>query len=171
LALVQEFVFVDPVAHDLKKFACSNPEMNRFLARFASKHSGLISYTWVLADDEIQDNGRLRVAAYFTLAGATVCKDEIPYAGSLPRYPVPVILLARLAVDNNFKGQGLGAKTLVTAIRKASVMEQTGLPALGLILDVLDEYALSFYQHFELFETFSDDPMRLFVSMPVARKI
>jgi hypothetical protein len=50
-------------------------------------------------------------------------------------------------------------------------MEQTGLPVPGLILDVLDEYALSFYQHFELFETFSDDPMRLFVSMPVARKI
>ena len=46
-----------------------------------------------------------------------------------------------------------------------------GLPALGIILDVLDEEALSFYNHYEVFEPFTDNPMRLFASMHMLRQI
>jgi GNAT superfamily N-acetyltransferase len=171
LVLAQEFVFVEPKLHDLKGFDCGKPEMNRYLARFAPKHSGLISYTWVLPEIEVQENGKTRIAAYFTLSGATVSKEEIPYEGSLPRYPVPVILLARLAVDRKSQGQKLGGKTLIAALRKASEMESNGLPAPGFILDVLDEDALSFYRHYDMFENFTEDPMRLFVSMSVVHQI
>lgn len=98
-------------------------------------------------------------------------RDEISTDNSLPGYPVPMVLLARLAVDEQFKGQRLGEKTLITALRKSVALTDTGLPALGVILDVPDEDALGFYQHYEMFEPFTDDPMRLFVSMHRLRKI
>ncbi len=46
-----------------------------------------------------------------------------------------------------------------------------GLPALGLVLDVLDKDALEFYRRFDFFHAFTSDPMRLFVPMTALRKI
>ena len=89
----------------------------------------------------------------------------------MPGYPVPVVLLARLAVDQQFKKQGLGAKTLVTALRKAAALTTAGLPVHCLVLDVLDKDALTFYQRFEIFKPFTDDPMRLFVPIQLVQQI
>lgn len=111
------------------------------------------------------------IAAYYTLAVSTVTRQEIPNTSSLPRYPVPVALLARLAVDVNFQGKRLGEKTLIYALRHTVRLCSEGLPALGLVLDVLDEDALAFYQRFAFFHPFTDDPMRLFVPMSALRKI
>lgn len=144
--------------------------MNQFLARFAAKHMELgISSTWVLADECPAQ--KIPVVAYFTLSAATVTREEIAFDKSLPRYPVPVVLLARLAADHRYQGQGVGEKTLITALRKSVELTHSGLPALGVILDVLDEDALSFYQRYEIFEPFTDDPMRLFVPMTVLQQI
>lgn len=147
--------------------------MDQFLARFAVKNDLLgISRTWVLPVTEGDDPlKKAPVAAYYTLASSTVTREEIPTDKTLPGYPVPVVLLARLAVDEQFKGQRLGEKTLITALRKAVELTDAGLPALGLILDVLDEDALGFYQHYEIFEPFTDDPMRLFAPMAVIKQI
>ncbi len=169
MALAQAFVFADPLAHNLKAFDCGKPVMNEFLARFAVKNMQLgLSSTWVLADDEQE---KATVAAYYTLASATVFRDEIPFDHGLPGYPVPVVLLARLAIDKQYQGQRIGEKTLVTALRKSVELTNTGLPTLGLVLDVLDDDALGFYQRYEIFEPFTDDPMRLFAPMQVLAKI
>ena len=147
--------------------------MNTFLARFAVKHMKLgLSRTWVLPDtDGTRQAKKTPIAAYYTLASATVTREEVPTDKILPRYPVPVVLLARLAVDNQFKGQRLGEKTLITALRKSVELTDIGLPALGIVLDVLDEESLSFYNHYEIFEPFTDNPMRLFASMHMLRQI
>lgn len=138
--------------------------MNQFLSRFALKHAKLgLSHTWVLAAAE--QNVPAPISAYYTLASATVAGTSLPTQKSLPRYPIPVVLLARLAIDKDFQGQQLGSKTLISALRKAYELTSTGLPAIGVILDVLDEDALGFYRHFDFFEPFADDPMRLFVGM------
>ncbi len=110
-------------------------------------------------------------AANFTLSSAMVSRDEIPNEGSLPRYPVPVILPAQLAVDESFHGQNFGSKTLVAALRKASEMERNGLPALGFMLDAVDEDALGFYLNCDMFDQFTDEPLRLFASMSVIHQI
>lgn len=128
-----------------------------------------LSRTYVLP--EVAASKKSPVAAYFTLATNSVVRDKIPAKQSLPQYPVPVVLIARLAVDNRYKGRGLGSKTLVYALRKAVALNQAGLPTYGLILDVLDEGALGFYQHFGLFEPFTDDPMRLFVPIKTLQQI
>ncbi len=144
--------------------------MNQFLARFAAKHMKLgISSTWVLTDESA--TAKASVAAYYTLSTATVTREEIPINKSLPRYPVPVVLLARLATDHRYQGRGVGGKTLVSALRKSVELTRSGLPAAGAILDVLDGDALGFYQHYEIFEPFTDDPMRLFAPMAVLQQI
>ena len=173
MSLSQAFVLADKAKHNLKSFDCGKPDMNRYLARFALRNMKLgLNRTWVLPviNNESKQT-KADIAAYFTLASATVSREEIPSDKSLPGYPVPVVLLARLAVDQQFKKQGLGAKTLVTALRKAAALTTAGLPAHCLVLDVLDKDALAFYQRFEIFKPFTDDPMRLFVPMQVVQQI
>lgn len=89
----------------------------------------------------------------------------------MPNYSIATVLLARLAVDVDFQGRKLGEKSLITALRHAVKLCDSGLPAIGLILDVLDEDALKFYQHFDFFHPLTDDPTRLFVSMNTLRDI
>jgi hypothetical protein len=173
LAFLQKFFLVDHTQHDLKTINCGKPDMNLFLARFAVKNMRLgLSRTWVLpVIDEDQQPPKAQIAAYYSLASSTVMRGEIPSDKSLPGYPVPMVLLARLAVDEQFKRQRLGEKTLITALRKSVELTDVGLPALGVILDVLDEDALGFYQRYKMFEPFTDDPMRLFVSMHTIKRI
>ena len=148
----QQFVVVDKTKHDLKSFDCGKPKMNDFLARFAIKHMEVgISRTWVLTLTEpIEKQEKLTVVAYYTLAIETVKRHEIPFPNSLPTYPIPVVLLARLAVNKSYQNQRVGEKSLIAALRKAVELTQAGLPAVGIVLDVLDDAALKFYEQFEV---------------------
>lgn len=168
MPLEQAFVTADKGLHDLTAFDCGKPPMNEFLIRHAVKHGKLgLGRTYVLA--ETRKDSKKQIAAYYTLAASTVIREEIP--ASLPAYPVPMVMLARLAVSKRYQGSGLGAKTLVYALRQAANLSKAGLPAYGLILDVLDDQALEFCQHFELFEPFTTDPMRLFVPMKTLEQL
>ncbi len=173
MAFLQEFVVVDKTQHDLKKFSCGKPDMDTYLTLFAVKNMQLgLSRTWVLPIvNEDPNSQKTPIAAYYSLASSTVNRESIPSDKNLPGYPVSVILLARLAIDKQFSGQRLGEKTLITALRKSVELTDTGLPAHGVILDVLDEDALHFYQHYEMFEPFTDDPMRLFVSVNTLKQM
>ncbi len=173
MAFLQEFVLVDHTKQDLKRFSCGKPDMNMFLSRFAVKNMRLnLSRTWVLpVVSEEQSAQKSQIAAYYSLASSTVMREEIPSEKRLPGDPVPMVLLTRLAVDEQFKGCRLGEKTLISALKKSVELSNAGLPALGVIADVLDEEALRFHQRYEIFEPFTDDPMRLFVSMHTLKQI
>ncbi len=167
------FVLLDSQRHDVKNFDCGKPDMNQFLSRYADKNRKLgISSTWVLSEKQpLETVSKAIIKAYYTLAFSTVARERIPSDKSLPAYPVPVILLARLAVSCAFQKQNLGAKTLVTALRQCVVLTDNSLPVLGVVIDVLDNEALSFYQKFKLFQPFTDNPMRLFVPTNALRQI
>lgn len=169
--LCSEFVELDSKKHLTKEFDCGKKEMNDFLQKFASKHAKKgVSKTFVLNSKENTINEKLAIAAYFTITGATVSRDDIPVTG-LPRYPVPATLLARLAIGKNFQRHGLGSKVLIYSLRHAVKLADAGMPTVGVVLDVLDEEALKFYQSFNFFDNFTNDPMRLFAEMAVLRKI
>ena len=167
MAFLQEFVLVDHTKQDLKRFNCGKLDMNMFLSRFAVKNMRLnLSRTWVLpVVSEEQSAQKSQIAAYYSLASSTVMREEIPSEKRLPGYPVPMVLLARLAVDEEFKGCRLGEKTLVSALKKSVELSDAGLPALGVIVDVLDKVALWFYQKNERFVQFTVDPLRMLESM------
>lgn len=171
MPLAENFVPLDHTQHDLKGFDCGKAVMNDYLVRFAARNMRLgLNRTWILADSS-PETTKSTVAAYYTLASSTVQRQDIPTDKALPRYPLPVILLARLAVNLRYAGHGLGEKTLITSIRKSVELTEKGLPAMGMAVDVLDAEALTFYQRFEIFEPFTDDPMRLFVPMGILKQI
>lgn len=130
-----------------------------------------LSGTWVLPAEHRVDGAKTPITAYYTLASSTVSKVDIPTDAILPGYPVPVVLLARLAVDEAYQRKRYGEKTLVSALRHSVELTTRGLPATGLILDILDADAKAFDDRFALFRPFTDDPMRLFVPMNVLRQI
>lgn len=164
MKLSQKFCAVDNSKHLIKNFDCGKKDMNQFLSRFAIKHAKLgLSRTMVLTIDDNKD--KKQVAAYYTIAASNVIRKTIPTTQSLQHYPIPIALLARLAVDINFQGNKLGEKALIYALRHSVRLCDRGLPAYGLVLDVLDNEALGFYKKFNFFQPFSDNPMRLFVPM------
>lgn len=173
MTFASQFVLLDPQQHSVKSFDCGKPDMNLFLSRYADKNRKLgLSATWILTTQSPPDDiEKATIAGYYTLASTTVSREQIPTDQSLPAYPVPVVLLARIVVNRCFQKQGLGEKTLISALRQSVCLTDKGLPALGVILDVLDNDALGFYQKFEVFQLFTDNPMRLFVSMNVLRKL
>ena len=88
-----------------------------------------------------------RIAGYYTLASASLLLVDLPArtGKKLPRYPtVPAIRMGRLAVDQEFKGQGLGGALLADALDRAVRSE---IAAFALIVDAKDEAATSFYRH------------------------
>ena len=142
----------DPVAD----FDCEVQILNRYLQKHAYQaQQGEGARTYVTFDE----NGK--IAGYFTLAYGSVEHAKAPerVTKGLPKHPIPVILLARLAVDKSCKGRGLGAELLRDAmLRTLNAADIAGLRAI--VVDAKDESAKTFYQRYG-FEPFRDDPMRL----------
>lgn len=89
-----------------------------------------------------------RIAAYYTLASSSALLNTLPPASAkkLPRYPtVPAVRMGRLAVDETFKGQGLGGILLADALLRA---QRSEIAAYALLVDAKDETAASFYRHY-----------------------
>lgn len=163
-----EFLPLDPRTINVRTFDCGKEAINVYLRRYAAKNMALnLNRTFVLPYSTEDSSEKAQVAAYYTLAHQTLVREELPDPSRLPRYSVPVILLAQLGIDQRFHRQGLGAKTLVYALRHAYQIANNprGLPAMGVVLDVLDQDALAFYQSFDFFLPLTDNPMKLFVPM------
>ncbi len=90
-----------------------------------------------------------RLAGFFTLSAGSVSCADLPetLAKKLPRYPIPVALIGRLAVDADFQGKGLGAILLADACQKVAHASAT-LAVAGIIVDAKDDAAIKFYRHF-----------------------
>ena len=111
-----------------------------------------------------------RIAGYYTLASASVLLVDLPMAlnKKLPRYPtVPAIRMGRLAVDNEFKGMGLGGALLADALTRSMRSE---IAAYALLVDAKDESAVAFYKHHGLLEL-PDQPLKLFLPLAMVTSI
>ncbi|MFM7239073.1 MAG: GNAT family N-acetyltransferase [Cyanobium sp.] len=154
------------VHNRLEGFDCGKPTLNHWLLHHArqAQTSGS-ARTFVVADEEN------RVAAYFSLTvgqGDTVEAPERIRQG-MGRYPLPVVILARLAVSRESQGRGLGVGMLQGAIRRTLVIaEQAGIRAI--LTHPIDEDAARFYTRFG----FIASPLRqqqLLLLLKDARKI
>ena len=126
--------------HAVNDFSCGEPVLDEWLKRraLANQASGA-SRTFVVVNS---DN---RVAGYYALAAGAVTHADA--AGSVRRNmpdPIPVLVLGRLAIDQNAKGIKLGASLLKDAvIRATAVAENAGVRAL--LVHALHEQARDFY--------------------------
>ena len=102
---------------EVENFDCGDEPLNNYLKRHAwtNQEKVSIGVTYVAFDDAAP----YTVLGYFTLATSSVARDRLPkrYVRGLPPYDLPLILLARLAVDRRFTGRGLGHALLSEALK------------------------------------------------------
>lgn len=141
--------------HAVDGFECGREELDRFLRRFAltNQRAGA-ALTYVALAGEA-------VAGYYSLAVGEVAYADAParLGKGLARHPVPIMLLARLAVATAWQGHGLGAGLLKDAMRRTlQAADIAGIRALA--VHALDERARAFYAHFG-FVAAPTDPLHL----------
>lgn len=133
-------------AVDVDTFNCATTPLDEYIRRYASQDARKNVARVFVATPEDQPE---RPAGFFTLSAGSVNCSELPpaLARKLPRYPVPVALIGRLAVDRLFQGQGLGAILLADACHKVAQASAV-LAVAGIVVDAKDQTAAAFYRHF-----------------------
>lgn len=146
-------------AHNCLHFACGKPPLNQYIKKYALlNQQNETSRTYVATRND-------RVVGYYTLAFGSVSHEEATKKtkAELPSYPIPIILLARLAVDVREKGRGLGKGLLRDAmLRTIQAADIGGLRAM--LTRAKDEEAKHFYQKFG-FEESPVSPLTLMLNI------
>lgn len=154
----------DPVhklsaADSVEFFDCSHPALNQFLQRYALVNQKAGSaHTYVCCKDDV-------VVDFYSLTVGSVEHEEAPHrvVKGLARHPVPVMILARLAVDKAHHGKGLGRALLKDALlRTLHVSDIVGIRAL--IVHAKNETARQWYIGWE-FVPSPTDPFHLFLML------
>ena len=152
-AAIRKLVATDP----LDAFDCGQPAPTQFLQRHAlvnqKSHS---AQTYVCCLDDA-------VAGFYSLSVGSVAPNAAPtrVVKGLARYPVPVMLLARLAVDVQHQRQGLGQALLKDALlRTAQAADIAGIRCL--LVHAKDDTTRRWYEGWE-FEPSPTDPYHLFL--------
>lgn len=148
---------------DRAPFDCGSPELNDFIkAKARQNQAANFNKTFVA----IQSGEKAkRVLGFYSLSMGEVDLSSLPEAmqKKLPKHPVPVARMGRLAVDNSTKGQGLGKLLLVDAMKRVqSASADVGVYAL--LVDAKDEAAKAFYKKYGFIEL-ADEPMTLFLPL------
>jgi len=151
--------------HPIEGFDCGREELNRYLLRYAwtNQQAGAAqTYVGLVGD---------AVAGYYTLAVGHVTQEEAPerLTKGLARHPVPIMLLARLAVALHSHGQGVGSALLRDAMQRTlQAAEIAGIRAFA--VHAKDEEARRFYLKFDFIPSPTDE-MHLFVLLKDVRRI
>jgi GNAT superfamily N-acetyltransferase len=158
----------------LATFQNQHPSLVEYLTRFALRHAekDLLSRTYLAVDGAPLKE---RLVGYFSLSTVSVERASvatIPDLDKLPRFPIPGLLLARLAVDSRAQGQGVGAFLFEEALGLTLQLVQTGPVAFRvLVTDAIDDNAARFYEHFGLVRLAPVAPCRMVLDLkPVLRK-
>jgi len=134
----------DPARHDPSAFACGNAALDRWLVRSAGQSERRdAARVFVVADTGA-------VIGYSALLAGELERDaatEQTRRGMSRHYPIPVAILARLAVDRRHQGRGLGATLLRDALRRVAVASEQ-LAVRAVVVHAVDDDAARFYERF-----------------------
>jgi len=152
--------------YDRSKFSCGQSELDDWLQKSANQSQGIgYSRTYIAVR-----TGDRAVAGYYALAVSSVEFEHLSeeHRKRLPRHPVPVMLLARLAVDRTSQRQGVGGFLLADSIdRTLRMSEEAGIHTMA--VDAMTDDAKTFYEK-NGFEPLLDDRRHLFLSLKAARR-
>lgn len=144
------------LVHDATEFDSGSPALDKYI-----KVHALQSQRASIAQTYVAVVGTT-IVGYHTLVVGSVTHEEAPerLKKGVPRHPVPVMFLARLAVDKTWQGKGLGSALIVDAIRRVlQVAQIAGVRAVA--VHAKDDAAVRFYQHLG-FEPFPGQPLTLY---------
>ena len=143
--------------HEVDAFDCGEEALNRYLVRHAlANQLAGSSQTYVALD------GGATVVGFYTLTVGQVEYGDAPerLVKGMPRYPVPIMILARLAVAMVAKGRGLGAGLVRDAmLRTIQAADIAGIRAF--VTHAKNDHARAFYEHFD-FVPLATDPYHLY---------
>ncbi|MCF8150409.1 MAG: GNAT family N-acetyltransferase [Burkholderiaceae bacterium] len=151
--------------HRRDDFNCGESALDEFLRRYARQQAERdFSRTYVA----VAEDGA-RILGFHTVSSGAIDFRNGPPGLRLPRYPIPVARIGRLAVDVSAQGTGIGAVLLEHALRLATTMaEQIGLHAV--VVDAKHAKAAAFYAHYG-FQTFPDNGLSLFLMMSMILRL
>jgi ribosomal protein S18 acetylase RimI-like enzyme len=161
--------------HDRSVFDCGESELNGYLQRLARQQAQRdFSRTYVAelpaehAESAESGVSGVRIGGFYSISSGSIDFMNLPPALKLPRYPVPVARMGRLAVDARQQGHGVGGALMAHAMHLvASLAEQIGLYAL--VVNAKHEAAAAYYLRYG-FQRFADQHLSLFLTTDVIRK-
>lgn len=157
--------------HDRTQFSCGEPALDSYLAERARKHQEYgVSCTFVA----VKSDEPTGVLGYYSLAVGALDTKDWPTEGfqRFPKYlPLPIVRLARLAVDQSQQGNGIGANLVTDAMsRSLGVAKEAGVAAL--IVDAKHEKAKEFYLKLRYgFKALPDRPLTLWLLIRAIRRL
>ena len=146
-------------SHDFLKFDCGKESLNTFLVRHALANQANGSARTFVG---LSQN---RVIGYYSLAVGSILYEEAPerLAKGLAKHPIPILLMARFAVDKSFQGQGVGKGLFKDGLRRClNVSKEAGVRAF--MVHAKDGEAKSLYTRFGMIEC-TTNPMHLYFLM------
>ena len=158
----QEYIIEQLDKHNRTNFSCGRDELDRYLQTQASQDiKKNMSVTYVLSE-----KGSDVVFGYYSISTIGIFPGDLPDSliKRLPKYPVlPGVLLGRLAVDEKYKGRGLGGLLLIDALKRTlAVGKQVGIVAI--VVHAKEDKAISFYKHYG-FLALSENNFKLFLPL------
>lgn len=155
-----DFITVDfDKSIDRAAFDCAaHPALNTYVAQQAGQDEKRnVSRTFMYCEEGV-------LLGYYTLANTSVALDELSeeQAKKMPRYPMPAVLLSRLAVDQRTQGKGLGKRLMADFFRRVyTISKHAGVAFI--VVDAKDEDAAQYYQGL-MFIPSKNNPLRLVLS-------
>ena len=162
-----KIVSFDSARHDRSSIACGHAGLDEYLQRYASQ-----SMRNQLVRVYVAEGMQGKVLGYYTLSAASLRHEELPenLARRLPKYPVPAVLIGRMASDCTAResGQRIGSRMLVHALKQALRAAET----IGVQCVIVDSKleAVGFYQRFG-FMPLKQDGLKLFLPVSTIRKM
>lgn len=160
-------VLFEPRRHDRSGFACGHAGLDEYLKRYASQ-----SLRHHLAQVYVAVDETSRVLGYYTLSAASLSHEELPdgLARRLPKYPVPAVLIGRMASDQRARADGLrvGSCLLIHALKQTLRAADT-IGVQCVIVDSKPE-AAGFYRRFG-FLALKDDGLKLYLPTDTLKKL
>jgi GNAT superfamily N-acetyltransferase len=156
----------DPARHEVANFACGEVSLDRWLHRYAGQGERRHATRTFVATDE-----RGEVRGYYTLLAGQLEHAEAIDAvrkGLSRHFPIPVAILARLAVDERSQRQGLGAFLLDDAVERIYRAAQE-VAVRAVVVHAVSDAAVAFYERFG-FHSLSMAPLTLMVTLAELRK-
>ena len=159
---------LDTKKHNRAAFSCGEPSLDAYLQRQASQD---IKRRAAAVHVMTQRGAPDQIIGYYTLSAASLQLTDLPEDAQekFARYPdVAASLLGRLAVDERYKRQGLGAQLLKHALLRSLEQSKT-LAIAAVIVDALNDNAKRFYEHYG-FTTLPGQKSRLYIPMKTVEK-
>lgn len=132
-----------------------------------------MSRTWVMPRPD-GDSQLPVILGYYTLTLGSIEREHLPLdvTKRLPRYPLPIVIMGRLAVDQRARGKGYGARLLHDAHQRALAINAQG-GCIAVVVDARDEDAAAFYARFgymPLLTALEGWPRRMYLPIATLRK-